>query len=178
MKYMTPELLAATRSQNDEQADAAYTQWEQATKAYHAHIEMIRPKLTRTMVEFLDTMCLHDAHFVRAALNRSERKLTLLFEDGKPEPKTFLITYYLLRLPKITRHAEPSFEQHQWQWALYDEIDLFGGDELDAYTHSILFTGGCELTLVFSDMKIAPIQVFDPSEMNEIAEPEAQMAGS
>jgi hypothetical protein len=175
MKYMNPDLIIRSRSENEDVADEACVQWEQAIKAYNSRIETVRPQLTESIRQFLDTICLHDAHFVRVVLSPGQRKLSLLLEEhgheNGPNRSKFVLTYYILSAPKIVRHpGQLTVDEADWRWVLYDEIDLYQTDLIRAYTHSLLFTGGWELQLLFSDMKVIQnVQVFDADEMSEIS---------
>jgi hypothetical protein len=169
MNFMQPELIARTRSDDDDIADAASEEWECKISEYNRHIEEIKPQLTEAIRLFLDAICLHDTHFVRAVHNPAERKLTLLFED-RGRQKKFLISYFLLGIPIITRHpGSLAVDEADFHWVLYDEIDLFPDNRLRAFTHSILLTGGWELRLLFSDMKITRhVEVYDPNRIGEM----------
>ena len=52
MKYMTPELLARFRSENDDIADAAAEEWDRQCEAYREHLKTIRASLSRGATPF------------------------------------------------------------------------------------------------------------------------------
>jgi hypothetical protein len=153
MKYMTPELLARFRSLDDETAEAASVEWERQCEAYENHLKEIRPYLSRGVRRFLQGSSFHDAK-VLAMTADDAAHFSLFLEPNEPgEKKNRIELRYRLAIGsakgyEIFRHPVLSGDGNPFGWWLYDEFDIVKGD-VSAMTHSILFTGGCELRLTF-----------------------------
>src|SRR5207248_6203575 len=77
MKYFTPELLARSRSLDDDEAEAAAAEWEKKITAYNVRLKEIRRRLPLGARQLLKHVSLHDAQFL--TLNRAGNELFLTF---------------------------------------------------------------------------------------------------
>ncbi len=148
MKYMTPELLARYQSANDEAALAAYDEWQAAGERYRAELDVIRDKLPPAALLLVDRFCLHDARVVGVGVGANALAFILVL-DG--EGGGLHLEYDLVQPVALTPHPEIA-EDCPLEW-LYDEFALGGEEGGGAFVHSILFTNGSELRLVFRSMR-------------------------
>src|SRR5438445_688239 len=95
MKYLTPDLIARSRSGDDATADLAGTEWDQACKRYNEFIETVDPQLTPSVRRFLKRYCLHDARMLTLAAEDSFASIFLQL-DGSPQPGPFIELRYRL----------------------------------------------------------------------------------
>jgi len=156
MKYFTPQLLIGFMSEDDEIADAANKEMELGHGKYLAHLETIRPSLTENTKNLIDNFCLHDSKVL--TVNQDGREFSIVLRLDSPRDKGIQIDYSLLSSPKPIVH--PSFPKEEPVEWLYDEIDVQRIEAYSVFIHSIFFTGGLELQLVFSDLKIKTSKVF------------------
>jgi hypothetical protein len=138
MKYLTPELYATINEANENEADAAYEQWDAAGAAARARLRQIEGKLPPKMQQLCDTLCLHDAEIVSVdfsgGANGDRTPVALI--SVRQDNRLVCLVYDLYAEPKIaTPVASAAFvrgsDQRQW---LYDEIDVV--DET-TYRHEI-----------------------------------------
>lgn len=169
MNYFTPDLLARFGSADDAVADAASEEWERASERYHEHLAALRPRLPRSVKQLLKVFCLHDA-----------KVLTLTFDDkpyfslfleiknpGKPRDRFLELRYHVTRRPVIQRHQFEREDGAPLRWWLYDEIDVPDKERYE-FTHSILFTGGYELQLSFTGLRLSrPQWTFFPHSVTD-----------
>jgi len=148
MKYMTPELLARYQSEDADTALQAYEQWEQAGERYRAELSVVRRQLPESAVELMDRFRLHDARVLWAGIGDGALAIVLLL-DG--EEGGLQIEYDLAAPAAVTPHPEIA-EDCPVEW-LYDEWGLTDGDGGGSFVHSILFTDGAELRLVFRNLR-------------------------
>jgi hypothetical protein len=156
MKYMTPDLVLRLQSDNAEEADAADAAWEQGCRRYNAHIDRIRPKLPESARSLLDHYCLHDARVL--ALARSKLRFSMLFRLDAPAGEGLLLSYQLVAPPHTVEYPKLAAWGAPWEWVQYDEIELLRRKNTQAYRHSILFTGGREVCILFRTLRLTRFQ--------------------
>jgi hypothetical protein len=173
MKYFTPDLLARFGSTDDLVADAAYEEWEAKREAYDKHLKEIGKQLPRSVRRFIKEYRLHDARVVLIG-NQPPRSFALFLELDASRNEGVLLVYSLAAPPQMIRHPvlSENTDGVQAEW-LYDEIDIIGVDNISAFRHSILFTGGVELQLVFYRLKCVPFKRVPLSEANMLGGSEA-----
>ncbi len=145
MKYMTPELLAQYQSEDADTALQAYEQWEQAGERYQGELSELRRQLPESAVELMDRFRLHDARVLWAGIGDGALAIVLML-DG--DEGGLQIDYDLAAPAAVVPHTEIA-EDCPVEW-LYDEWGLTDGG---AFVHSILFTDGAELRLVFRGLR-------------------------
>jgi hypothetical protein len=115
MRYFTPELLARSRSPDDDVSEAAADEWEQAVAKYNAELDSIRPDLPPGVRALLASCSLHDARILSISEARRRPRLSLLIQlEGRPtRPGDLLeLQYLLVRTSKhpglaLVVHGEP-----------------------------------------------------------------------
>jgi hypothetical protein len=115
-------------------------------------VENIRPDLSESVQSLLDDYCLHDARVL--AFGRSKRQFSILLRLDTPRSAGLFLTYELVSGPVAIAHPKLAASGKPWEWVLYDEIDHVRTKKTGPYSHAILFTGGKELQLSFSDVKL------------------------
>ena len=77
---------------------------------------------------------------------------------GKPHDQFLEVSYRLAGGPggglALQRHPALQGDGKPFGWWLYDEFDVLAQGSLSAFTHSILFTGGVELNLIFFGLTV------------------------
>lgn len=153
MRYLTASLIARSRSENEDIAEAAAAEWEAACDNSSKHLESIRPKLSKGIRTLLSRCCLHDAKVLTITLE--ERLYFSLFLQVDPTPKEMIeLKYRLAKRPRFIHHPSLENDGKPLQWWLYDEFDVIEQDDISLFTHSIVLTGGWELQLLFYDLKL------------------------
>jgi hypothetical protein len=155
MKYMTPELIARFRSEDDAVAEPAAIEWERQCEAYRKHLQEIRAGLSRGAKLLSRRYYLHNAKALAMAADKVPYFSIFLELDTPAESasETRLELRYRLvgglhKGYEMVKHEALAGDGKPLAWWLYDEIDLSRG-EVPAMTHSILFTGGYEIRLTF-----------------------------
>ena len=180
MRYLKPEILARSRSLDDDVSEAAADEWEQALATYNAELDSIRPDLPSAVRALLASYSLHDARILSISEARRKPRLSLLIQlEGKPtRPGDLLELQYLLaRTSKqpglvLVMHGKPDTDLRGKGRIQYDEFGKVADDPVEVFSHSLLLTGGVELHIRFTDMKVRALQrVILPS-----VEPIAAMA--
>ena len=119
---------------------------------YLAYLKGIRPGLPRTVRSLLRHFSLHDARVLMIGYREERRSFSICMQlDGTPQ-RGVQITYRLAGEPEFIHHESFSGEGTPLEW-LYDEIEVPSEGPYPVVQHSILFTGGQELRLVFHDLK-------------------------
>jgi hypothetical protein len=156
MKYMTPELLARIRSEDDTISEAAADEWDQRGEEYRAHLQQLQlgRDLPRGVRRLLKVDTLHDAKVLSLAADEGNG-LSISLElphEANPGKKHLELLYKLAGGPSkgidFIRHPSLNGDGNPLGWWLYDEVGVTDGP-VEAFTHSILFTGGWELRLTF-----------------------------
>ncbi len=158
MKYFTPDLLNRCRSSDDDIADAAAKKWDRATAAYTARLQKIRASLPLGARQLLRHVSLHDAQCltITTAEDRKEFFLTFRLAYSATHPAGGVELRYTLAgaptvlLDKSHLPAEEPFSR----FVLYDEFDLHERKGVAVFTHFLLMTGGLELRLQFSNLRL------------------------
>jgi hypothetical protein len=153
MKFFTPDLLQRFGSTDDAVAGAAQTDWERVDQEYRDHLRTIRAKLPRAAKSLLGKFCLHDARLLAVGLRDDGLEFSLFLELDTPQHEGVLLTYGLLKRPKLVKHPGLAEKGTPIEW-LYDEFDVKGGSH-PGFTHCVLFTGGRELDLSFRSLRLA-----------------------
>jgi hypothetical protein len=152
VKYYTQDLLGRFGSENDAIAAAAQREWEERSDQYVAHLQTIRLRLSRRLIEFLDRYDLHDATAINLGRSDAEFYISLLLESPQKEWLTLRYELAWGMEPELIRNEiAPEDQRPVFQW-LYDEVDIMTSGRLGVFTHSILFTNGLELRLYFYEM--------------------------
>lgn len=168
MKYMTADLLARCRSEDDAVAEAAAEQWDLACEAYNEHVERISSDLPSGARKLLRKFSLHDAKVLTAAVDESPHFSIFLETEAPADPKDrYLELRYRLAGGlknglRVTMHKALESDGRPLRRWLYDEFDLFSPETAVAYVHSILFSGGCELQLTFSSLAVRRLRFLVP----------------
>jgi hypothetical protein len=187
MNYMTPELLARVRSQDDDVAEAAAEEWERRGEEYRKRLQEIRSRhgLPRGLRKLLNRDVLHDAKVLTLAVDEEGKRFSVFVELARPagsESKRLELEYRLVGGPRgldLKQHAALKGDGREFGWWLYDEIGVTEG-KVELYTHSILFTGGWEVQLTFFSLACRPLDFFllpgngegkvDPKEVARLEE--------
>ena len=156
MKYMTPDLIARSQSADDRVAEDVLAEWDRACRQYNEHLQAIGPQLTESVRYFLDSFCLHDARVLgrgrTLGAKQEDRLFSILLELDQPRDRWLLLEYQLVGEPTFIRHEELSDGKGPLVW-LYDEISVADA-AAPTFLHTILFTGGRELQLTFSNLRL------------------------
>src|SRR5437588_11887748 len=86
MKYMTPDLLARSRSLDDEVAEEARIQWEEGCARYKAHLKAIREGLPKSVRRLWRRFNLHDAKVLTLAVDQVPHLSIFLQLDNPLSP--------------------------------------------------------------------------------------------
>jgi hypothetical protein len=148
MKYMTPELLARFQAEDEDIALKAHDEWDEAGERYRAEWKSLREKFPRHVVSLMERFYLHDARVLLAAAR--PRFFTLVLQLDA-DNGGLQIEYKLAAAVELTPHPEIA-ENCPLEW-LYDEFDVLEMDGVTVFAHSILFTDGSELRLVFRNFQ-------------------------
>jgi len=173
MKYMTPELLARFRSDDDAIAEAAAEEWERRGEEYRARLDGIRSRsgLPQGVRKLLKRDSLHDAKVLTMAADKNNLSIFLeLTGTIDPADKRLELQYRLAGGPskglELQEHPELAGDGRPLGWWLYDEIDITDG-KVEAFTHSVLLTGGWEMRLTFFTLSWRRINFFYPPTNSE-----------
>jgi len=178
MKYMTPDLLAQFRSENDDIADAAAAEWDRQCEAYIAHLKEVRPSLSPGARRLLRHYNFHDAKMTALAADDVPHFSIFVELDDPAEPdgkKNLELRYRLVGGPpqgfEVKKHEALVGDGRPFGWWLYDEFDVSTGD-VPAMTHSILFTGGYEIRLTFFSVSCRRLDFLSlPADENGLGSP-------
>ena len=179
MKYMTPDLLAQFRSENDDGADAAAAEWDRRCEAYLSHLEIIGPSLSPGHHRLLRRYDFHDAKVTAALAADEVPHFSILIELDDPTKRTARRTWSFAigswagcsRAWSGSKHEASVRDGGPFGWWLSDEFDVSTGD-VPAMTHSILFTGGYEIRLTFFSMSCRRLDFLSlPADENGLGGP-------
>jgi hypothetical protein len=124
-------------------------------------VEVIRPKLPKSVQSLLDRFSLHDAALAAFGLDRDDegqKSVLIGLQLDSPSNQGLRLSYRLAGPMKVIFHLQHPREGAELLW-LYDEVDveevaLPGGGRVSVFTHSILLSEGVELRLPFYDLSI------------------------
>jgi hypothetical protein len=159
MKYLTDDLLARSKSTDDDILDAVSREWEQALQEYETHLQRIREHLPIRVRDLLDKFCLHDAKILTFSLTKSRRDdvwywSIFLRPEGSQE-EWYELKYQLVNGPGSVRiHRSAPGKDKPFRIWLYDEFDVLATEPHATFLHSVLFSGGFELQIHFKHLKI------------------------
>jgi hypothetical protein len=184
MKFFTPELYLRFNDASDDEAEAAFDEWERAGRRFQRRYKKIESQLPEALRRFHDEQCLHDADWCGIAqlptytfpLNSPGVTIIASQENTLiPEFKNTLaiLQYVITAPPVIEKPLEAKvFSAVQPIW-LYDEIDLV---EPGVFSHSILVSSGLVVTIQFREFRyhIAPLLAPSRNGTVEQAKPAAQ----
>jgi hypothetical protein len=171
MQYLKPEILARSRSRDDDIADAAAAEWDQAVARYNADLDVLRPSLPSGARLLVRRYSLHDAWIIGLAQEwRSPRFSLFVRLEGRPSHpgKQLELRYRLARTSRKPWHSlleELAAEKWPPRRARiqYDEFARVADDPVDVFCHALLLGDGTELHVPFTDMGVRPLQqVFFP----------------
>lgn len=154
MKYFTPELLERFQSDDDEVADAAQEEWDRRCADYRKRLEWVKLSLPRQFQTLLQEYRLHDAQVVSGKVDDAFASTfgtpRLYFIELRPEasPQANLLLTYVL----VGGQQPPDIPRGSY-W-MYDEIDI---SQSGFFSHTILFSDGRELALLFTDFQLGPV---------------------
>jgi hypothetical protein len=164
MKYLIPELVARSRSEDEQVAEAAGEAWERVCAEYNRYLDSVRSKLPAGVNTLLNRLYVHDARVLALTVEEAPFCSIFLRLDNPPR-KLVALKYWLAAAPRLTHHPELAGDGTPLQWWLYDEIEVLEGGPVAGFKHSILFTGGWELELFFSNLRCRRLRkVLLPSE--------------
>jgi hypothetical protein len=123
-------------------------QWDEAGERYRMEWKSLREKFPRHAVTLMERFYLHDARVLLAAAR--PRFFTLVLQLDA-DNGGLQIEYKLAAPVVLTPHPEIA-EECPLEW-LYDEFDVLENDSVTVFAHSILFTDGSELRLVFHNLQ-------------------------
>jgi hypothetical protein len=137
MKYLKHTLLEQSRSLDDGAAEAACDEWDRAIAHYNTALAAIRPQFPAAVRTILDRFSLHDAK----VLKMLEMKYTVA-KGG-------------LRIVKRGKDKEWPKDGGRIQ---YDEFGKAANTPEAVFTHFILLSGGCELRIWFTDLRLRTLK--------------------
>ncbi len=178
MKYMTPDLLARFRSDDDRVSAAASKDWDAACAAYTERLHSLHDRLPRGVRTITRRYCLHDAQVLTMAVD-AKRSFSILVQLDDPEGKVIELKYQLTaRGIRFFQHPPLADDGRPLQWWLYDEIDVDkAARKTPAFVHSILFTGGWELQVFFHKLKLLPLRgLLLPHSAQDVADRAEELA--
>ena len=156
MRYFTPELLARTRSLDDDEAEAAAAAWETNITAYNVRLKEIRLRLPLGARQLLRHVSLHDAQFLTP--NRAGIELFLTFRlpcNAHKQAGGVELRYTLAGQSNLVLHEpQASANGPIARWVLYDEFDEARAGRVKVCTHSLLMTGGLEFRIRFDNLRL------------------------
>jgi hypothetical protein len=180
VKHMTPELIARFRSNDDAIAEPASVEWELQGAAYRKRLKEIRTCLPPGARRLLQRYSLHDARVLTMAADEVPHFSVFLELDcPTSEADRYIELRYRLaggiaKTLKLLHYEELAEDGKPLGWCMYDEIDMEEGP-VEAFTHSILFTGGWELRLTFFTMHCRRLNfLFPPVNSEGMADPKAE----
>ncbi len=166
MKFFTAEIVNRWNSElvPDEQWEQEDQEWRENLEAYGKHIKRISDRLPDSVLKFVD-LVLHDEDVVAMprAVDFDGRVVGYKHGDDysvvthNPSDRMLhVMTYVIEKPPTIRIHEGSGFTASDLAVWLYDELDI---DEAGLFTHSVLFSNGIELTVMFSAMHWQECQI-------------------
>jgi hypothetical protein len=171
MKYFKPELLARYRSSDESVAEAAATEWDEATAAYTERFKSIRSKLPPGVRRLCSKVSLHDARLLVAAWSDRQPIFDILLRLPRSQGQSgevLELNYHPVAGPNggVNLGTVSGGSAPRVVHVLYDEFDL--DEEHGFFTHSLLLTDGRELEIRFHRLTCRWLQhVQSPPELPE-----------
>lgn len=150
MRFISPDLLVRINEEQSDDAERLYAEWESLGQAGRAYYAQIKERLPPKLVEFINTVCLHDAEWMGLNVSPSfdGRQAPVAVINVRQNDQVLSLIYDLHEQPQWSARIEASiFSADDDQLiCLYDEVDLLN----DAmFSHEILLNNGRILRLVF-----------------------------
>src|SRR6266849_437155 len=152
MNYFTRQRYLALQERGDEAMDAADAAWAEAVARYDAYLQTIRPEMTEAVRELVDGFYLHDARVL--SMGRRGDTFVISLQLDVPPSELLTITYTLAGAPEIKQDSFPWTTAGAAPLWLYEEIELLGARERRHFVHSILFSNGWEVRLLFRAVQV------------------------
>jgi hypothetical protein len=150
MKFLTRAIYNAMQGDPDRpEVESADAKWEANGLAYQAHLESIKPQLTKSMQEFCDTS-LHDGVIESYGQPRSD--VVELQIDARENPWG-PVGFYRLVFTGVQWHT--ILENLVNEWWLYQEVHLH--DEA-GFEYRVLLTEG-EFCVVADNVELQKIDI-------------------
>ena len=150
MKYFTPELIERYGSVNERVAGAADAEWEHALARYESHLQSLEPDFPQHIREFT-RLLLHGS--IVWSIARQDDKLIMVMRKDIPPRDAVILTYTLFAEPVINDEALSIEHRASVMAFQYDEFDRVQDGDRQAYSQSIIFANGWEMSLRFSDVQ-------------------------
>jgi hypothetical protein len=163
MKYMTPALIQRFRSEDEHVAEVASVEWEAACEKYNRWVRSVFQGLPNSLQRLLSSgYCLHDAKVLTIVPDDWRSEFTLFLQLDSPDKKRVAIKYKLYNPDELSLQKSVDFSLHRClkgdgpplQWCMYDEVGIEQDGPERVYSHSLLFTGGWEIRLLFLKVQI------------------------
>ena len=175
MKFFTPELYLRYNSPYDTEADQAAEAWEEALRAYGAHLARLRDDMPPRIRDLAERRCFHDAEFVgvqvgdTAPVSVAPGQVGLLPLFMKVAVVALRQADALTLLVYLLWQEEVRESRHEGQWPfsperrewLYDEFDVASGRP-NAYWHRVLLSDGTQYEFPLSDVFIQTVPAQEP----------------
>jgi hypothetical protein len=159
MNFFTPALYVRLQDFDPAVMEAADSDWEQAECHYQDRLKqlgrMIEPVLRR-----FDGVLLHDA--VVLGISRQGSQLVMLLRRDIPPREVVTLTYELVGEPFINPDAFPASYRSGVMQFQYDEFDADTINGQVQFSHSLLFSNGWEIRLLFRDVQVSRAQPIYP----------------
>jgi hypothetical protein len=159
MKYMTADLVARTRSEDDAIVESAAIEWERQGERYREYLQQIESVLIEPAKKLLQNYELHDAKILTITADDGAHFSVFveLEAPGNANDRYLEIRYQLAGTKaKLETHKELSGDGKPLGWWLYDELELVHKTPFLG-THSILLSGGYEFQIRFSSLECIPL---------------------
>jgi hypothetical protein len=157
MKYFTPDLIARFGSSDERVADKASEEWDQACELYNDYLDSVRSELPKSVRRLLEDFCLHDAKVLTMTFDEKPRHFSIYLQvDGQhaEQDRWLELRYRLLAPPEFRQYSGLERSGKPLQWWLYDEFGLLPDYRYPVFSHSVVFSGGWGIELVFSELSV------------------------
>jgi hypothetical protein len=151
VRFINPDLLVRmNETDHDEEVERLDAEWEANGQAGRAHYEQIKEQLPPKLVEFTNTVCLHDAEWmglnVSLSSNGSHGPVAVI--NIRQNDDVLSLIYDLYEEPQLSAPIQAKmFSAGDEQLiCLYDEVDLLNDVK---FSHEILLSNGKIVRLVF-----------------------------
>jgi hypothetical protein len=143
--------LTLSRSSDPDTAEAAALKWQRRADAYRKRLQAIGHSMPASVRTLVRRATLHDASLLSINQARAGGHRQIFLSFRLPEAAStpgLQLRYDLVRPVKIVFH-EGEAREGTPLFVLYDEFDL---SARDAYTHSVLLSGGVEMRVKFTQL--------------------------
>ena len=152
MRYFTPDLYLQFNSSDRAVVEQAHEDWEDALARYRKHLQEIRPQMTKSVWETVESLCLHDADYlgmnVSPILDHGGALAAVMLRRDNTD---LIAAYFLAEEPLAQEVSEPwPFSKEKVHW-LYDEFDLRPDG---IFQHEVLLSNAHILTLRFHELRM------------------------